>query len=105
MSLDRSSIENELLELFAHAFRLEKSGVSREQGLGELGVTSLDLVEAIFLVEDRFGVTIPFNANAQDRASAAFQSVGSLLDLVVSLIAAKQEGHAAPGVSAVASDA
>jgi acyl carrier protein len=50
MSLDRSAIENELLELFAHAFRLVKSGVSREQGLAELGVTSLDLVEAIFLV-------------------------------------------------------
>ena len=105
MSLDRSSIENELLELFAQAFRIDRASVSRDQGLAELGVTSLDLVEAIFLVEDRFGVTIPFNANGPDRASPDFLTVGSLLELIVSLVLAKQGGQAAPATAAVGAGA
>ena len=54
--------------------------------LDELGIESLDVVEMIFEIEDRFGVEIPVNANT---AGKEFKTVGDVVLLVEELVAAK----------------
>jgi acyl carrier protein len=54
--------------------------------LDELGIESLDVVEMIFELEDRFGVEIPVNANT---AGKEFKTVADIVLLVEKLVAAK----------------
>ncbi len=56
--------------------------------LAEAGVDSLGLVEAAFTIEERFDISIPFNANEQSQA--ARMTVGQLLDQVVDLVVQKR---------------
>ncbi|MFZ1345965.1 MAG: acyl carrier protein [Tabrizicola sp.] len=46
-------------------------------------------VEAIFAIEECFGIHIPFNANAPDRPEFDFSTVGSVVRDVEALIARK----------------
>lgn len=54
--------------------------------LEEIGVESLDAVEIIFDLEEKFGVEIPFNAND---SQMAFETVGDIVSAVEGLIASK----------------
>ena len=58
--------------------------------LAEAGIDSLGLVEAVFCIEERFDISIPFNANEQSQASAAMLSVRQLVDQVVDLVVQKR---------------
>lgn len=58
-----------------------------EDRLADLGIASLDIVEIIFELEERFDIEIPYNANQNDAAS--FGTVGEVTAAVQGLIAAK----------------
>ncbi len=63
----------------------KESGVERERlvpnaRLSDLDVASLDLVQAIFTIEERFGVEIPV---AGSGGGAEFETVGDLLHHVL----------------------
>lgn len=73
MSTEVLSVTNELLIAMLRDVIAENKARSREAllqrvwspltTLDEIGFDSLDLVELIFLIEDRFSVDIGFNAN------------------------------------------
>ena len=56
--------------------------------LADLGIASLDVVEIIFELEERFDIEIPYNANQAD--TAAFGTVGEVIAAVEGLVAAKK---------------
>ena len=90
---NRSAVEGELVQLMAGIVNVAPERLQRDAGLADAGMSSLELVEAIFVIEDRYGISIPYNAN-DPAAGAAFQTVGGILDVVVDLILAKQAGAA-----------
>lgn len=51
--------------------------------LSDLGIPSLDLVQAIFAIEERFKVDIPV---VSERSGAEFQTVGDLLNHVLTTL-------------------
>lgn len=53
--------------------------------LDELGLDSLGVVELTFVIEEKFDVEIPFNANFDIKA----KTVGDLIKTVEALVAAK----------------
>jgi hypothetical protein len=53
-----------------------------------LGLDSLGKVEAIFALEERFGISIPFNANEPDQPDFGFASVPEIVEGVARLMAA-----------------
>ena len=55
--------------------------------LDELGIESLEAVEMIFELEDRFRIEIPANANNADQV---FKTVSDVVRLVEELVAAKE---------------
>jgi acyl carrier protein/nodulation protein F len=66
-----------------------KRGMATLQGsdwLDELGIESLEAVEMIFELEDRFGIEIPVNAN---NTGEVFKTVADVVRLVEELVAAK----------------
>ncbi len=69
------------------------SGVPAEQltaasRLDAIGVESLDVIEIVFALEEKYKITIPFNAN--ESAADAFMTIGEVADAVSGLLVAKQ---------------
>ncbi len=87
MSNERKHIEGDLIDLLAGTLQMDPAQFQREATLSDLGVSSLSTVEAVFAIEERYNISIPFNANEHRLGGVGgFRSVGQLIDLVVDLI-------------------
>lgn len=71
-----------LREMIAKQAHLDPSAIVPEAVLSELGVTSLDLVEIIMTIEDKYDVTIPVDAV---EAWNNYKTVAHLIELGHSL--------------------
>ena len=78
----RETIEDVLREIIAKQAHLDPSAITPESVLSEIGVTSLDLVEIIMTVEDKYDVTIPVDAV---EAWNNYKTVANLIELGQSL--------------------
>lgn len=87
----RAAVHAQVLEALAAALKLDPSRFQADASLADVGVDSLGLVEAVFVIEERFDISMPFNANEQSLAAGAAYSVGQLLDQVVDLVMARQQ--------------
>ena len=83
----RETIEDVLRGMIAKQAHLDPSVITPESVLSELGVTSLDLVEIIMTIEDKYDVTIPVDAV---EAWNSYKTVANLIELGHSL---GLEGH------------
>ena len=77
--MDRAGIEAAVIEILAAQLLLPPSEVAPDARVDDLGLDSLGKVEAIFALEERFGISVPFNANEPDQPDFDFQSVGSIV--------------------------
>lgn len=86
-----ASVRDQVIGIIAEQALLDPADVTASESLAELGVDSLGLVEAIFAIEERFDIQVPFNAN--DPASSGFDisSVDAVVAAVERLVAAKSE--------------
>ena len=101
MDTERARIENELLDLFATTTQISRDKLARDALLADVGVDSLSVVELIFAIEEKYDISVPFNAN--DRAGSdnrAFSTVGHVLDAVTELILTKAQAPAKAQVPA-----
>ena len=78
----RETIDDVLREIIAKQAHLDPSVITPESVLSELGVTSLDLVEIIMTIEDKYDVTIPVDAV---EAWNGYKTVANLIELGHSL--------------------
>ena len=83
----RETIEEVLRGIVAKQTHLDPPVITPESVLSELGVTSLDLVEIILTIEDKYDVTIPVDAV---EAWNSYKTVANLIELGHSL---GLEGH------------
>ena len=83
----RETIDDVLREIIAKQAHLDPSVITPESVLSELGVTSLDLVEIIMTIEDKYDVSIPVDAV---EAWNGYKTVANLIELGHSL---GLEGH------------
>ena len=77
--MDRAGIEAAVIGILAAQLLLPPSEIAPDARLDDLGLDSLGKVEAIFALEERFGISVPFNANEPDQPDFDFQSVGSIV--------------------------
>ncbi len=56
--------------------------------LQELGLESIDALEMVFDLEEKFGIQIPYNANS---AATDFATVGDVVKAIQGLVAQKQQ--------------
>ena len=78
----RETIEDVLRGIIAKQAQLDPSAITPESALSEIGVTSLDLVEIIMMIEDEYDVTIPVDAV---EAWNSYKTVANLIELGHSL--------------------
>jgi acyl carrier protein len=75
----RAEIEEAVIAILATQLLLPASEIAPDARIDDLGLDSLGKVEAIFALEERFGLTIPFNANEPDLPDFDFVSVASIV--------------------------
>lgn len=85
--LERAEIEQAVIAILAKQLLLPPEEVSPEARVDDLGLDSLGKVEAIFALEERFDIAVPFNANEPDQPDFDFSSVQSVVAGVERLIA------------------
>jgi len=85
--IDRATIESDVLDIIAKQAKVERALMTRSTSLAELNVQSLDLVEIIFALEDKFDIEVPYNANDPSSAGVSFQNVGDVIDGIAKLVA------------------
>lgn len=74
---------NEILDIVATETAVDRGRLVPDALLSDLGIPSLDLVQAIFAIEERFKVDIPV---VSDRTGAEFQTVGDLVSHVLATL-------------------
>ena len=85
--VDSANIESDVLDIIAKQAKVERGALTRRTSLAELNVQSLDLVEIIFALEDKFDLEVPYNANDPKSAGVSFENVGDVIDGIAKLIA------------------
>lgn len=84
-----SDVAGDVIAIIAKKKRVDKPTVELADRLEDLGLESLDAVEMIFDLEEKFDIQIPYNANAND-PQAAFETVGDVVAAVQNLVAQKK---------------
>lgn len=72
--------EDEILRIVAKETGVDRDRLLPDARLSDIGVPSLDLVQAIFAIESHFDIELPL---VQDRVGAEFDTVGELVGHVV----------------------
>ncbi len=83
MSRVAPSVAEDVLQIIAEKGQVERDRLTPDASLADLAIASLDVIEIIFALEDRFGVEIPFNANS---ARAEFATVGDIISAVEGVV-------------------
>jgi acyl carrier protein len=78
----KETMANTLTAMIAQQAHLDPSVITPDSVLSELGVTSLDLVEIIMTIEDKYDVSIPMDAA---EAWNGYKTVANLIELGQSL--------------------
>ena len=76
----------DVIAIIAGKVRGERRAIQLADRLEELGLESLDAVEMIFELEEKFDITIPYNAN---ESRTEFDTVGDVVRAVTSLVNGK----------------
>lgn len=80
------STQDQVIAIIAEQAMLEPSDVTPDSTLADLGIDSLGLVESIFAIEERFDISVPFNANDPGDSDFDISSVATIIAAVELLI-------------------
>ncbi|WP_417208916.1 acyl carrier protein [Antarctobacter sp.] len=80
-------VKKEVLQIIADQAMLDVSDVTMESTPEDLGIDSLGLVEAIFSIEEKFDISVPFNANDPSESDFDISSVAKIVEGIEKLIA------------------
>ena len=87
--MERAEIEAAVIAILAKQLLLPPGEIAPDARIDDLGLDSLGKVEAIFAIEERFGIHVPFNANAPDQPEFDFSTVSGVVRDVEALIAGR----------------
>lgn len=76
-----------IIEIIAEQAMLDPDDVKLDATPEDLGLDSLGIVEIVFAIEERFDVSVPFNANDSENPGFDISSVANTIAAVRALIA------------------
>lgn len=91
------NVESDVLDIIAKQANIDRAKLTRDANLTELDIQSLDVVEIVFAIEEKFDITVPYNANDPSGAAAgiSFKSIGDVIDAVSKLVAEQRAAKSA----------
>jgi acyl carrier protein len=92
------AVIDDVRAIIAKSLNIPVERLTPDSRLDELGAESLDVIEIVFGLEEKYDITIPLKADEATRLSASgksgsqempFSTVGDVADIVQKLVAAK----------------
>ncbi len=91
------AIADDVRLIIAKALKIPVEQLTTTTRLDEIGAESLDVIEIVFELEEKFNISIPFKAEEGTRLlkgekseqQLPFATIGDIVDLVTKLVAAK----------------
>jgi len=80
------SVAADVIDIVKKKARVQKAEIGLDDKLTDLGFESLDAVEMIFDIEEKFDIQIPYNANDQQ---TNFETVGDIVRAIEPLVQKK----------------
>ena len=80
------SIEQKVLELVGEQAGLNPKEVSLNSKFEELNLDSVAIVELVFMLEETFKISIPFEGLDESELESNFNTVSSLINLLEDLL-------------------
>lgn len=81
-----SNVEAEIMDIIAEKTSVDRAALTRDARMEDLEIESLDIVEIVFAIEEKYDIEVPYNANDGDEE---FETVGDVVAAVEKVIAAK----------------
>jgi acyl carrier protein len=81
-----ADIATDVIAIIAAKARVDRPKIELTDRLQDLGLESLDAVEMIFDLEEKFDIQIPYNAND---SRSEFDTVGEVVDAIKTLVEQK----------------
>ena len=81
-----NSIEQKVLELVGEQAGIDPKEVSLNSKLEELNLDSVAIVELVFMLEETFNISIPFEGLDESELKRNFNTVSSLINLLEDLL-------------------
>ena len=82
-----SDVAQDVMAIIQKKVRVERDRIAMDDRLRDLGLESLDALELVFDIEEKFNVEIPVNAN--DANIGGFETVADVVREVEKLVAKK----------------
>jgi acyl carrier protein len=84
-----SDVATDVMSVIKKKIRVERSEITLDDRLAELGLESLDALELVFDLEEKFDIEIPVNAN--DAQIGGFEKVSDVVAAVQKIIDKKAQ--------------
>ena len=84
-----TDVAKDVIEIITKKKRVDKPNVELTDRLEDLGLESLDAVEMIFDLEEKFDISIPYNANTNNPRTE-FDTVDDVVKAIEKLVAEKK---------------
>ena len=81
------NIENDIFDIVAKQAKVDCATLTRDTRLSELDLQSIDIIELIFAIEDKFDISVPYSPNDLNSAGISFETIGNVIDAVERLTA------------------
>lgn len=81
-----ADVAADVMAIIAKKVRVDNPNLQQSDRLEELGIESIDAVEMIFDLEEKFDIQIPYNAN---NARTEFDTVGDVVRAIENLVREK----------------
>lgn len=81
-----TDVANDVIAIIAKKVRVDHPKIEFADRLQDLGLESLDAVEMIFDLEEKFDIQIPYNAN---NPRTEFDTVGDVVSAIEKLVASR----------------
>jgi acyl carrier protein len=79
-----ANAETAIFDIIAKKANVEHAAMQRTTEIAGLGLESLDIVEVIFEIEEKFDISLLYNANeASSTDGGSFKTVGEVVDFVM----------------------
>ena len=84
-----SDVATDVMSVIKKKIRVERSEITMDDRLADLGLESLDALELVFDLEEKFEIEIPVNAN--DAQIGGFEKVSDVVAAVQKIIDKKAQ--------------
>jgi len=86
--------DKDIFEIVAKQAKVEPSALTADVLLSDLDLQSIDVVELVFSIEEKFDIQVPYSPSDQDTAGISFNSVGEIIVAVNKLVAEQHPAKA-----------